>query len=92
MDEPLAHATIRTLARNILQTGEVNFIPHAAQRLKKHNLTAEDCLNVLRGGWCEFEELVDDEWRYRMITQKICVVITFESETELTVVTAWRFK
>ena len=31
------------------------------------------------------------EWRYRVQTNRIAVIVAFDSETELTVVTVWRF-
>jgi hypothetical protein len=55
-------------------------------------LTAVDATNVLRGGVVEPGEFENGSWRYRIRTQRIYVVVSFRSETELRVVTAWRWK
>jgi hypothetical protein len=36
-------------------------------------------------------EYENREWRYRVRTNRIAVVVAFDSEEELTVVTVWRF-
>jgi len=56
------------------------------------NLTIVDCTNVLRGGVPDPAEWNDEyeEYRYRVHTQRICVVIVFTSEEELFIVTTWR--
>jgi hypothetical protein len=54
-------------------------------------LTTVDCVNVMRAG--AVTEPADFErgtWRYRIHTNRICVVVAFRSETEIVVVTAWR--
>ncbi len=54
-------------------------------------LTAVDVENVLRAGWVEMSEYENREWGYRVRTNRIAIVVAFESEAELTVVTVWRF-
>jgi len=54
------------------------------------DLTLVDCINVLRGGVIEPGQLIHGTWRYPVRTTRICVVVAFRSESELTVVTAWR--
>jgi hypothetical protein len=49
-----------------------------------------DVVNVLRGGVVEPGEFERGSWRYRVHTVRIWVVIAFNSETELVIVTAWR--
>ena len=46
---------------------------------------------VSRGGIVEPAEFESGSWRYRVRTARMCVV-AFRSETELRIVTAWRFK
>jgi hypothetical protein len=58
--------------------------------MRKDGLTELDVVNVLRGGVVEPGEWENGSWRYRVRTQKITVVVAFDSETELSIVTAWR--
>jgi len=58
--------------------------------MQSDDLTIVDCINVLRGGFVDPAEWENGAWRYRVHTARICVVIEFESETELVLVTAWR--
>lgn len=90
--EPLDNAKAKKLITSILQGGTVSFTGHAQQEMANDDLNEQDCLNVLRGGWVEFSELVSGTWRYRVCTREMYVVIAFRSETELVVVTAWRLK
>ena len=90
--QPLKPGDARILARTIVEDGVVAFSSHAETEMKNDNLIAADCLNLIRGGAFEAPELINGEWRYRVVTQRMCVVITFVSETRLRVVTAWRNK
>jgi hypothetical protein len=80
----------RQRIRNILNSGTVSFSGHALEEMAKDNLTTVDCTNVLRGGVVEPPEFERGTWRYRVRTNRIYVVVTFRSETQLVVVTAWR--
>ena len=61
-----------------------------------------DLVNVLKGGVVRPGDYENGEWRYRVTTLWICVVVTFDPEpeletkidpdTELVVITAWRIK
>ncbi len=53
-------------------------------------LIEADCVNVLRAGVAEPPEFEKGSWRYRVNTNRICVVVAFRSETYLVVVTTWR--
>ncbi len=90
-DELIEREQVRKLIREILRSGEVIFTPHAEEQLEERDLDRADCLSVLRGGWCEFEEFINGTWRYRIVTQKMCVVIAFDSEEALAIITVWRF-
>lgn len=83
----------RKLISSILSKGKVVWYDHVKKELVKDDLTEVDAVNVLRGGkLTEQPEFVRSWWRYRVHTAKICVVVQFESATELSVVTAWRKK
>ena len=93
LTEPLRPVEAKALIRDILVHGEVTWSqPHSLERLKKWGLSMLDCVNVLRAGVVAEGEYENGSWRYRVFTPKICVVVRFESEDELLVVTAWREK
>ena len=90
--EPLNPAQARQLIRNIIAAGEVRFSGHALEEMAKDDLSTLDCTNVLRGGVVEPPEWERGSWRYRVRTNRIFVVVSFRSETQLVVVTAWRLQ
>ena len=45
---------------------------------------------MLPAGVFEPPEYVNREWRYRVHTSRICIVIVFRSAERLRIVTAWR--
>lgn len=89
--EPLKPHETKRLIRQILESGNVSFSPHAEKELAKDKLTMVDATNVLRGGTVDEGELENGSWRYRVRTQRIAVIVAFRSASELRVVTAWRF-
>ena len=89
--EPFDSAKTRELIRSILEDGVLVFSKHAHEEMEKDDLLDVDARNVLRGGVVRFPEMVKGTWRYRVETRRIAVVVAFRSETELVVVTAWRF-
>lgn len=85
--------------REIVRTGSVRLGSHVRERMIEHDLVEPDILNVLRGGGItEPAELergharAIESWRYRVHTQRICVVAAFRTEDAVLVVTAWRLK
>ena len=73
--------------------------------MEKDGLTDLDAVNVLRGGVVREPEWVNGSWRYRVETQRMVFVATFDpepsltprddddvGETELVLVTGWRIK
>ncbi len=86
LDPPVA----QRLIRKILPEGQVSWSDHAKDEITKDTLSIPDCANVLRAGIVEEPEYVRGSWRYRVRTQRIYVVVSFRSETELSIVTAWR--
>jgi len=91
MDELLGNQEAQKLVREILKSGTVFFTPHGQKAMADDGLTTVDVENVLRAGWVEMSEYQNREWRYRVRTNRIAVIVAFDSETELTVVTVWRF-
>jgi hypothetical protein len=89
---PLKPADAKILARQIAEEGVVVVSTHARDAMRDDDLDTADCLNLLRAGVFEAPELVKDEWRYRVTTQRICIVLTFVSGDRLRLVTAWRIK
>lgn len=91
LNEPLAPPAAKQLVRRIIGAGIVTYAqPHAIMRLQERGISTVDCVNVLRGGVIGTAEFENGSWRYRVRTAKLCVVIRFESEEILEVVTAWR--
>jgi len=90
VDEPLLAADARRLAKEIIEIGGVGFTKHAEDEMAKDNLASVDVINVLRGGLYAEAEWENAGWRHHVFTQRIVVVIEFESESELTIITAWR--
>lgn len=87
---PLKPPDAKDLAQRVVELGDVEFTGHALVEMKKDDLETTDCLNLMRAGVYEGAEYINGEWRYRIRSQRICVVITFVSDTRLRVVTAWR--
>lgn len=90
--EPLSPPEARRLIREILDRGAVVFSRYAEEEMTKDNLTMVDVTNVLRGGVVDPGEFENGSWRYRVRTARIAVIVSFRSETELRVVTAWRIR
>jgi hypothetical protein len=91
--EPLGPVEARRLIRSVLATGNVLFSRHALGEMANDpygEITRVDVVNVLRGGVVEPGEPERGSWRYRVHTIRIWVVVAFNSETELVIVTAWR--
>lgn len=71
----------------------VRYSKHAFTEMKDDNLTVNDILNVIKSPDAkilEDAELEKGSYRYRLQTEKIMVVIAFDSPTSFVVVTAWR--
>jgi len=92
ISKPLRPPNAKALIKKIMAGGSVRWGTHAEEEVKKDNLEKGDVLNVLRGGIVSESEWESGEWRYRVETPRICVVVAFRSEKILRVVTAWRKK
>jgi hypothetical protein len=103
---PLRATEARQLIRRLLEEGRfvsAGVGSHARKEMENDGLTDVDAVNVLRGGIVREAEWENGSWRYRVETQKIVFVVTFdpepdegvpidENETELIIVTAWRLR
>ena len=79
------------LVRVARQHGNVDLSGHAQKAMEDDDLIETDVDNVLRCGAVYDEpECVGDSWRYKVETERICVVVAFLSATEVVVVTVWR--
>ena len=93
LKEPLDSAAATVRIHAIARDGDVAWSQHAFREMAADDLTSLDCMNVLRAGAVkEPAELERGSWRYRIHTNRLCVVVAFRSETELVVVTTWRKK
>ncbi len=82
-----------------MQAGSFHLTPHARRERDKDQLNDVDIVNVLRAGTVSEAEHENGDWRYRVRTQRITVVVAFEpapdeaedeNDIELVVVTVWR--
>jgi hypothetical protein len=88
--EPLKPSDAKALAREIVEHGVVEITGHAIGEMRDDDLQTADCLNLVRAGVFEPAEYINREWRYRVRTARICIVIAFVSPERLRIVTAWR--
>lgn len=91
-DVPLKPADARKLIAVVLTSGQLVFSRHARDEMAKDKMVEQDAINVLRAGSVDPAEMERGTWRYRVHTQRFCVVVTFDSATDAVVVTAWRKK
>lgn len=92
MKLPLTAAQARKLARAILEEGSVVFTSHCLKELTKDGKATIDAVNVLRGGAYSEAEWENGGWRHRAQTQRMAVVIEFETEAALIVITSFVFR
>ena len=90
--EPLGDVEARQLIRSIFRLGDVSMSAHAHEEMGKDGMDQSDVNSVLRAGVVVGNDFEHGTWRYRVSTPKFVVVVAFESETEMAVVTAWRSK
>lgn len=73
----------------------IRYSNHGFKEMGDDDLTMNDILNVIKSPDAkitEEPEFIRGSYRYRLRTEKITVVIAFNSPTEVVVVTAWRVK
>lgn len=89
--EPFDRYQARKLIAKILVSGDVVVWDHCKDELAKDDLDIVDATNVLRCG--QITEPAEQErgrWRYRVHTEHMGVVVQFEADESLSIVTAWR--
>jgi len=85
------HEATRALREIIASGGPIRFSGHARRRMAARSVTEVDVLSVLRGGWCEEAEWENGEWRHRVCTSRIHVVVEIEVDrNEVTIITVVR--
>lgn len=88
---PLSPDKSKRLIRDVIQKGGVIWGRHVLEdKFPKEKLNTVDCINVMRGGTVDPPEFENGEWRYRVWTSKITVVVSLVDNSRLRVVTAWR--
>ena len=78
------------LLSRILRAGGVSWSQHATDEMKEDDLGETDIVNTLRCGAVGGGEFKGETWRYRVETDRVGVVVAFQSEAEAVIVTAWR--
>ena len=93
LKEPLAPDEAKRLIVKAIDSDRVDFKQvHARDEMADDDLSIRDVLRVLRGRVVEPGELHRNTWRYRVRTSWAYVVVTFRTENNVVVVTAWRMK
>jgi hypothetical protein len=91
MQEPLSPDQATATIKRIVREGAIEWTEHAVRELAADDLTTVDAVNVMRAGAVsDPAEYEHGAWRYRIHTARIWVVIEFNGDMELTVITAWR--
>ncbi len=80
------------LTKILRASGAISFSRHARQEMEADDLTEPDFVNTLRCGNVSDGDLVNGTWRYRVETDRIMVVVAFQGEREIVVVTTWRVR
>jgi hypothetical protein len=68
---PLTAAEARKLIRRLLDAGTFVVVPHARDKMKRHDLNDVDAVNVLRGCQPKEAENENGAWRYRVETPRM---------------------
>ena len=87
---PLRADDARRQIRRILTAGTVRFSGHAKKRMAERRVHAGEVLGVLKGGVVSTPEFDAGTWRYTVRLSGIGVVVAFDSEMALALVTVWR--
>jgi len=84
---------VRKVLTEILKSRPNNIVitSHCKKELKNDDLIVNDLINVLHKGMIyQDPEFEHGSWRYRVETNKITVIITFEKPQKIICVTTWR--
>ena len=92
LKEPLPAHEAKRLIVKAIDSDRIDFKQvHAREEMTDDDLSIRD-MRVLRGGVVEPGEIHRGTWRYRVRTSWASVVVTFRTEDNVVVVTAWRMK
>jgi len=78
------------LIRKVVRDGTVAWSRCAMDHAEADGLTTADCVQALLGGVSDPAVLKDGQWRYRVHSRRICVVLVFRSDIEFVVVDVWK--
>lgn len=96
LSQNLSGPIVKQLLRACLgELGSIEFTSHALKEMADDDMTTVDVVNVLRGGWMDGCGQYDADhccWRYRICTHKFFVVVAFEEQSDVIIVTAWKLK
>jgi len=91
MEHPFDPNDAKERIRELLSQGRIFYSrPHALERLRERNITMVDCENVLRGGSVGEGYKEGGNWRYKVSTNNMEVVVQFLPYNQLMIITAWR--
>ncbi len=90
--EPYSLVEARQRIRRILDDDNLVITTHFIEELDNDGLKMGDALNILKGGFVKQVDFQSNAWRYRVSTPRMTVVVEFEGETKLVLVTVWREK
>jgi hypothetical protein len=90
IEHPLNPVRAKQLLRSIVATGDLSYIRHAREQMEERKINEQDVENILNGGTVALSDIVGGVFRYRVSTPRMTVVLEFESETEVIIVTVWR--
>ncbi len=69
----------------------ISLTKHCREQMQKRNMIVGDLINVLHGGQIVCDpEFEHEEWRYRIETEKMVIVISFHKPANVRCITAWR--
>lgn len=75
------------------EDADVTITKHAIEELTKDGFSADDAISMLESTEARIlkeAEYENGSYRYRVETDEMCLIIVFDSERELTVITGWR--
>ncbi len=88
----MAIGQVRKLLSEIVKAGDVTFTNHCQQRMRERSITAMTVMNVLERGQVKegTEHYANQvmQWRYAVETSRYRVVVAFDAEKSVIVVTA----
>ena len=91
LDKNQARKRVSAIARE--HPENIRFFRHALEEMLNDDLITADILNVIKSPSSKIlseAELENGSYRYRLETNNIMVIVSYDSEDSLVIVTAWR--